>query len=423
MKINRLKAVLNVTSGNFFEMYDFFLYGIYASLIAQTFFPNDNKYVSMIMTLIVFGSGFLMRPIGALIIGSYIDKNGRRKGLILTLSLMAISMGIITLTPGYDTIGILAPILILVARLIQGISAGAELGGVSVYLSEISPPGKKGFFVSWQSSSLMAAILFSATIGFIMTKILTPVEMANFGWRIPFLIGCLIVPVIFYQRRHLQETEEFTKRKTHPTIKQIFTQLGNSWKIVLLGMTLVVASNTLFYMITVYMPNHGRMNLHLSNSDAFLVTALIAIVGFVLCPLMGALSDKIGRTKQLLIFSVIGVLLSYPVFYWWVSSPSFTRLLIAELFVCFVYAGYNGALMVNLTEIVPPAIRGIGFSLSYSLSQAVFGGFTPLVSTVLVHNTGDNASPALWLSFAATLSLIATFWQIRHQKQLPKLPN
>ncbi len=417
MQNNRLKAVLNVTSGNFFEMYDFFLYGIYASMIARTFFPNNNEYASMIMTLMVFATGFLMRPIGAMIIGSYIDKNGRRKGLILTLTLMAISMAIITLTPSYNTIGIAAPILILVARLIQGISAGAELGGVSVYLSEISPPEKKGFFVAWQSSSLMAAVLFAATIGFTMSKVLTATQMANFGWRIPFLIGCFIVPVIFYQRRNLQETEAFTKQKSHPTIKQIFTQLANSWKIVLLGMTLTFVSNTLFYMVTVYMPSHGKLDLHLSEIDAFFSTCLIAIIGFILCPIMGSLSDKIGRTKQLAFFSIVAISLSYPIFYWWTAAPSLTRLLIAELFICVVYAGYNGALMVNLTEIVPPAIRGIGFSLSYALSQAIFGGFTPVISTILVHKTGNNSSPALWLSFAAFCSLIATLYQIYRQKR------
>jgi MFS family permease len=416
MQNNRLKAVLNVTSGNFFEMYDFFLYGIYASMIAQNFFPNDNKYVSMIMTLLVFGSGFLMRPIGALIIGSYIDKNGRSKGLILTLTLMAISMAMITLTPTYNTIGIAAPILIVIARLIQGISAGAELGGASVYLSEIAPPNKKGFFVAWQSSSLMAAVLFAATIGFTMSKILSKEEMLSFGWRIPFLIGCLIVPIIFYQRRNLKETEEFLKRKSHPTIKQIFSQLTASWRIVLLGMTLTIVSNTLFYMLTVYMPSHGKLDLHLSEIDAFFSTCLIAVIGFILCPIMGSLSDKIGRPKQLMIFSILTILFCYPVFYWWTSAPSLASLLIAELFVCFVYAGYNGALMVNLTEIVPAAIRGIGFSLSYALSQALFGGFTPLISTVLVHKTGNNAAPALWVSFAAICSLLASLYQIRKEK-------
>lgn len=417
MKHNKLKAILNVTSGNFFEMYDFFLYGIYASMIAHNFFPSNNEYLSMLVALVVFGVGFLTRPIGALVIGSYIDKHGRSKGLVLTLALMATSMAIITFTPSYSKIGITAPLLILAARLIQGVSAGAELSGTSVYLSEVASPGKKGFFVAWQSASLMAAVLFAATIGFIMSKILTKEEMLDFGWRIPFLIGCLIVPLVFYQRRNLQETEEFSKRTHQPTIMEIYKQLASSWRTVLLGMTLTITSNTLFYMVTVYMPNHGKMDLHLSESDAFFATCVIAIAGFILCPLMGLLSDKIGRPRQLLIFSAIAILFSYPVFYWWTAEASITRMIFAELFVCFVYAGYNGALMVNLAEIVPTSIRGIGFSLSYALSQAIFGGFTPLISTVLVHKTGNNASPAIWISCVAVFSCLATIYQIRRQKQ------
>ncbi len=421
MQNKRLKSVLNVTGGSFFEMYDFFLYGIYASMIAQNFFPNDNPYVSMIETLLVFGSSFLMRPVGALIIGAYIDKNGRRSGFILTLTLMAASMGIITLTPSYDSIGIAAPILIVFARLVQGISAGAALGGASVYLAEIATPNKKGFFISWQWSSMMAAILFAAIIGFIMSKILTHDQMIDFGWRIPFLIGCLIVPVIFYQRRHLLESEEFAKRKTHPTLKQIFSQLVDNWRIILLCMVLTMLSNTLFYMFTVFMPNHGRLNLHLSENDGFYSTCLIAIIGFALYPLMGALSDKIGRKKQMAFFAIATILLCYPIFYWWTSAPSLNRLLIAELLICVLHAGYNGAFVANSIEIVSPEIRGISFSLSYALSIAIFGGFTPLISTVLVHKTHNNAAPAFWLLFTAVCSLLGVLYQSYRQKHKKSL--
>ena len=204
--------MLRVTSGNFLEMYDFQVYGFYATDIARTFFPNKSGFVSLMLSLGTFGAGFLMRPLGALVLGSYMDRHGRRQGLILTLSLMALGILLIAFVPGYAKIGVLAPLLVLVGRLVQGFSAGAELGGVSVYLSEMAPPGREGFYVSWQSASQQVAVVFAALLGAALSASLSHSELARWGWRVPFLVGCLIVPFLLLIRRSLQETEAFLAR-------------------------------------------------------------------------------------------------------------------------------------------------------------------------------------------------------------------
>src|ERR1700758_3999321 len=203
---SKIGMVLRVTSGNFLEMFDFFLSGVFASYIAKAFFPLESQYASLLLTFVAFGAGFLMRPLGAIFLGAYVDRIGRRKGLIVTLSIMACGTVLIAFVPSYATIGILAPLLVLIGRLLQGFSAGVELGGVSVYLSEIATPGHKGFYVSWQSGSQQVAIIVAALIGYILNKMLMPADISDWGWRVPFLIGCLIVPFVFYIRRSLEET-------------------------------------------------------------------------------------------------------------------------------------------------------------------------------------------------------------------------
>lgn len=404
-----VKSVLNVTSGNFFEMYDFMVYGIYATIIAETFFPNSNEHLSIMMSLGVFGAGFLMRPLGAIVIGAYIDKNGRSKGLSLTLGLMAIGMLMITFTPSYSSIGIMAPIIVLIGRLIQGLSAGVELGGVSVYLSEIAPPSRRGFFVSWQSASQQLAVVFAALIGYILTKFLNHQEMLEYGWRIPFLIGCLIVPIVFYQRRNLAETEEFKHRKQQLSIKDVFKSALASWKIILIGSTMVMFTTVSFYMITAYMPTYGKTILNLNSNSIFMVTVCVGLSNFIWLPIMGILSDKIGRVKPLILFSLLGVITVYPLLNWLVIDTTFNKLLMVQLWLSFLFAGYNGSMVVALTELVDKNSRTIGFSIAYSIATAIYGGFTPVISTLLVHSTNNKSTPGIWMSFAALCSLIAVF--------------
>jgi MHS family citrate/tricarballylate:H+ symporter-like MFS transporter len=406
---SRLSTVLRVTSGNFLEMFDFFLYGFYATYISKTFFPSNDEYASLILTFATFGAGFLMRPLGAVILGSYIDRIGRRKGLILTLGIMALGTVLIAFVPGYASIGIAAPILVLIGRLLQGFSAGVELGGVSVYLAEMATPGNRGFYVSWQSASQQVAIMASAIIGYLLSQWLTPAQIGDWGWRVPFFIGCMIVPVIFVIRRSLQETEEFLARKHHPSFQEILRSIAANWRIVLAGMMMVVMTTVSFYLITVYTPTFGKSVLKLSTADSLLTTFCVGMSNFFWLPVMGALSDKVGRRNVLLAFTLLPIMTAYPVMHWLVDNISFENLLVTELWLSFMYASYNGAAVVALTEVMPANVRTVGFSLAYSLATAIFGGFTPMLSTWLIEVTGDKAAPGYWMTFAAACGLVSVF--------------
>jgi len=406
-KKSAFKSIFIVASGNFLEMFDFMVFGYYATYIARAFFPTGSEFASLMLTLMTFGAGFLMRPVGALVLGAYIDRHGRRQGLLLTLGLMALGTLAIAVTPTYEQIGLAAPIIILVGRLIQGLSAGVEVGGVSVYLNEIAPPHRKGFFTSWQSASQQAAVVFAALIGLLVSTNLSPDTMQAWGWRIPFIIGCVMIPFLFVIRRHMEETEAFLNRKEHPRLGQILRTIGGNWGVVVQGTLMAVMTTVFFYMITAYTPTFGSKVLSLTPGESLFVTACVGITNFVLLPVMGALSDRVGRRPLLITATVLGAALAYPLMSWLVAAPSFGRLLAVELLLATIYATYNGAFIVYLTEVIPAHVRTVGFSLAYSLATAIFGGFTPAISTALIGATGDKAIPGAWCAAAAILSLLA----------------
>jgi MHS family citrate/tricarballylate:H+ symporter-like MFS transporter len=406
---SRFGTVIRVTSGNFIEMYDFFLFGFYATYIAKAFFPATSEYAALMMTFATFGAGFFMRPLGAIILGSYIDRIGRRKGLVLTLAIMASGTALIAFVPGYETIGLMAPFLVLLGRLLQGFSAGVELGGVSVYLSEMATPGNKGYYVSWQSASQQVAIIFSAGLGYFLNQTLSKEFIADWGWRIPFFIGCSIIPVVFYIRRSLQETEAYLAQKSHPTFREMLRTIRVNWPLVTAGTALIVMTTVAFYLITVYTPTFGKSILKLTTEESLLVTLCVGLSNFIWLPVMGALSDRIGRWPIMAAFSALTVLTAYPALSWLIANPSFGNMVMVELWLSFLYGSYNGATIVALTEIIPARVRTTGFSLAYSLATALFGGMTPLVSTWLIEATGDKAAPGYWMAGAGAISLVATF--------------
>ena len=404
---SRIHAVARVSSGNFLEMYDFMVFGYYAAAVGRAFFPSGNAYTSLMLSLMTFGAGFLMRPLGALVLGAYTDKHGRRAGLMLTLMLMSIGIVTIACTPSYATIGLIAPLLVLAGRLLQGFSAGMELGGVSVYLSEIATPGNKGFYVSWQSASQQAAVMFAALVGVMLTSTLTTEAMASWGWRVPLLIGCAIIPFLFRLRRSLEETGEFLARARRPPASEVLRSLVTNWPLILVGTLMVTMTTVSFYMITAYTPTFGSAVLHLTSGDSLIVTLCVGASNLMWLPTMGALSDRIGRRPLLVGCTLLMIATAYPAMLWLVDSPTFWKLLAVELWFSFLYGSYNGAMVVFLTEIMPVKVRTTGFSFAYSLAAALFGGFTPAISTYLIQTTGNRAVPGLWLSFAAACGLLA----------------
>lgn len=405
---SKIGAVIRVSVGNFLEMYDFMVFGYYAAAIGRAFFPTHNEYASLMLSLMTFGTGYLMRPLGAIVLGAYIDHHGRRKGLLLTLGLMAIGTLSIGCLPGYETIGLLAPLLVVAGRLVQGLSAGVEIGGVSVYLAEIATPGRKGFFVSWQSGSQQVAVIFASVIGLILSSELRPEEMAGWGWRIPLLFGSMLIPFLLFLRRSLLETDDFLARKHHPSAGEIWRTVAANWRLVILGMMLATMTTVTFYLITAYMPTFGSSVMHLSTRDSMLVTLFVGISNLCLLPTMGWLSDQWGRRPLLITFTVLALATAYPVLLWLANAPSFGRLLAVGLWFSLIFGGYNGSMVVFLTEIMPAHVRVSGFSFAYSLATGIFGGFTPAVSQYLIHVTGNRAMPGAWLSLAALMGLTAT---------------
>ncbi|HVI50337.1 MAG TPA: MFS transporter [Candidatus Sulfotelmatobacter sp.] len=414
--------IVQVASGNFLEMYDFMVFGYYATAIGKTFFPSTSDFASLMAVLMTFGVGYMMRPLGAFFLGAYIDRHGRRRGLILTLTLMAVGMLMVACIPGYETLGFVAPLIVFLGRILQGFSAGVELGGVSVYLSEIAPPDKKGFYVSWQSASLQCAVITAGLIGWLLSLNISPQQMNDWGWRIPLLAGCMIVPVLLRLRRTLRETEEFEARtkKHQPQLKEIFRSIASNWQLVLMGMLIVSLSNAAFYMITAYTPTFGQHELHLSSTDSLLVTLCIGVSNFIFVPIGGALSDKFGRRPVMVLAALVLLATAYPVLDWLTQAPSLERMLLAEFWLSIVYAQYNGAMIVYVTEIMPVEVRTAGFSLAYGLSQTVFGGFTPAICTYLIHETGNKAMPGVWISVAAVCALSSMAALALYQRSLNK---
>jgi MFS family permease len=249
--------------------------------------------------------------------------------------------------------------------------------------------------------------MFAALSGVVLSSALPPEKMTLWGWRVPLLLGCVIVPFLFRLRRSLQETDEFIARKRRPSTSEILRSLTANWGIVVIGMMMVTMTTVSFYMITAYTPTFGNAVLHLASVDSLIVTLCVGASNLFWLPVMGALSDRIGRRPLLFACTILMLVTAYPAMLWLVRDPSFSKLLTVELWLSFIYGSYNGAMVVFLTEIMPIDVRTTGFALAYSLATAVFGGFTPAISTYLIHFTGNRAVPGLWLSFAAACGLLA----------------
>jgi MFS family permease len=420
---SKTASVVMVASGNLLEAYDFVVFGYYAAAIGATFFPSRSEFASLMFSLMTFGAGFLMRPIGAVVLGAYMDNRGRRAGLLISLGLMALGTTLIAVLPGYATIGVMAPVMVVCARLMQGFSQGAEAGGVSVYLSEIATPGHKGFYVAWQSATNQVAVIAAALLGLLLAANLAREQMTAWGWRVPVLAGSAMIPLLFVLRRALTETDEFLQRPHHPTMADVVRGVASNWPLVLLGTMVMTMTTVSFYLITTYTPTYGTTTLKLSASRSMTVTLCVGIVNLVLLPVMGAVSDRIGRPPQMIVCTALAALTAYPALLWPVASPSFGRLLSVELWLALLYAGYNGAMVAYLTEMMPAAVRTSGFSIAYSLGTAIMGGFTPAICAYLIQATGNRAMPGIWLSFAALISLAGVLIvRARSSSMVPPLP-
>jgi MFS family permease len=404
----KMKAVIRAGTGNFLELYDFLVYAYFATYIARAYFPVADEFTSIMLALGTYGVASIARPFGAVLLGSYMDRHGRRKGLLVTLTLMAIGTATLAFTPSYATIGLLAPIIITAGRLIQGFSIGVEAGGVNVYLAEIATPKNRGFYCSWQGGSQALGVMAATGLGAFLTATLTAEQMQDYGWRIPLVVGCGIIPILFWLRRSLQETEYFEKSTHARSTGEVVRILLEHWGILTIGVMLTILNTTMFYFVNTYTPTYGMRALQLDPLGTFMVALVVGTASFCLLPVGGIVSDRIGRFPTLIGVPALVLVTSYLGMAWLDAAPSFERLLGIELWLAALYAMYAGTLVPLLTEIIPGKARSSGYSVILSLANGLFGSFTPFIATGLIEMTGDRASPAYWLSACAALSLLGS---------------
>ncbi len=417
---SRKKSILAAVIGNALEWYDFLAFAFMTPIVAKLFFPSnpadpDNNINQILLTTAVFGVGFFMRPVGGIVLGLYGDRKGRKAAMVMVTGLMAVAIALITLAPTYAAVGILAPLFIVLARLLQGFAAGGEFGTSTALLIEMAPPGRRGFYGSWQMTGQMVALLLGAAAGTLITEIFTQEQLMAWAWRLPFAFGLLIVPVAIYIRRQVEEPEAFKQMKAAQaagTVRQatLGEMLRNHLRETLVGMGLVVTLTVSIYITFTYLTTFSTVTLKLPLRDTFLVQMASAAFMIVLMPIMGAWSDRVGR-RPLMIGSLIGYLLVlYPAYAWLTAEPSITRLLVAQLSICVFVSVYFGVFSTVIAELFPANVRSLGMSIAYNIAVMVFGGFAQFIVTWLIRATGSPMAPAYYVMFGVVVGLVAAFF-------------
>jgi MHS family proline/betaine transporter-like MFS transporter len=401
------RAVIASVIGNGLEWFDFLSYAYFASTIAHIFFPLADHTASLMLTLGVFAAGFVVRPIGGVLLGIYADRAGRRKALTLLMAMMAVGTLLIGLAPSYDTIGLAAPALVILARLIQGLSVGGEFGSAAAMLTEYAPPGQRMFYGSFQMASQGVALLLASGFAYVLTTQLDAQNLQNWGWRIPFLFGALIGPVGVYIRHNVGESPAYLQAQAaRATALDRPTPARLPMASVICGIGVIAVGTSLNYLWRSYMPTYVVEHLHLPISAALggsTITGLIAIAGY---PLSGWLADRVGAFRLFFPSVIVFALAAYPLYAYVVAAPSVERLfsaqIISSLFLCLMSGPHPGM----LAALFPTSMRSTGIALSYNIAVLLFGGLAPLTVTWLIAVSGNIMMPAYYQIMAAVLSLI-----------------
>jgi len=402
------RLLFAVTLGNALEWLDFSAFALFAVFIARDFFPAESELASLLAVFATFAAGFVMRPVGALVLGSYADRAGRRAALSLTILLMAAGTAVIAFTPGYAAIGAAAPVLIVLARMLQGLSAGGEIGGAVAFLVEHAPDGMRGRYASWQQAGQAGAFLLAGLSGHLVTNLLTPAQVQAFGWRLPFVFGLAIAPVGLYIRWKLDETPLFDRYRRQ-RLSRGAAPVGELFRAhrraLAIGIALVAAGAVCNHLAN-YMPTYLIRELKMKLSSAY-IGLFVFGCALSIAPLIGAWCDRVGRVPLMRASAAGMLILAYPSF--WVLNrwPGETTLVLVQLvlgLLLVVYAVPGYAVGAGL---FPTRVRGTGLAVIYSVGVTVFGSLTPMVGTVLVELTGDRTAVAWWFIAAALISLAA----------------
>lgn len=399
------RAVTAAVVGNVLEWYDFAIYAYMATVIAKKFFPAGDEVTALLSTFAAFGVGFVVRPLGGILIGRLGDLKGRKTALLLTIALMAAATVLIGLIPSYETIGPAAPILIVIARMLQGFSAGGEWGGSTAFIVEWAPENQRGFYGSLQQCSVAGGLLLGSAVAALVSTVLTPQTVDAWAWRIPFLLGGLLGPVGLYMRRNIGETPAFARvaKETTPTATSDASALA--W-LAARAFGLTILWSVSYYIVLAYMPTFMQKHLMLGRSEALWATTagLFALVTTI--PLAGLLSDRFGRKPLLLAACVVFMVLPYPLFNLMLAGASLGTIIAIQVALALGIALYSGPGPPAIAEIFPTKGRSTWMSTGYSLSVAMFGGFAPFVATWLIEKTGSLLSPAYYVMAAAAASTV-----------------
>jgi MHS family proline/betaine transporter-like MFS transporter len=398
----RRRAVVAGIIGNTLEWYDFGVYGFLATVLARQFFPASEQYVALLQTFGVFGVGFAARPLGALLMGRLGDILGRKAVLVLTILMMATGTIAIGAVPNYARIGIVAPIVLLFARVLQGLAAGGEWGNAAAFLAEWASTGRRGFYGGMLLASVSGGMLLGSGASALVSTLLTQQHLFAWGWRIPFLAGAALVPVGLYMRRKVEEPPPFRshsgERKPLPA--------GNFYGLLLRASCLCLPLMIASYMATVYMPSYAELYGHLARSSALWSNTCALGLTVIAAPFVGSLSDRYGRRRLIIINSAALIVFSFPLYLWIASAVPFGTFLCIQLLLTIMVVGCNGGVPAAVAEIFRTSSRSTGAALANAIA-GLLGGFAPLISTWLIGRTGSVVSPASLVVFAAAAALIA----------------
>lgn len=404
------QAVAAAVAGNVLEWYDFAVYGYVAIYIARKFFPAGDEVTALLSTFLAYGLGFVVRPLGGIVIGRLGDTRGRKFALIITIMLMAVGTVLIGVLPTYESIGILAPLLLVFARLLQGFSAGGEWGSSTAFIVEWAPTGRRGYYGSFQQMSVVAGLLLGSGVAAILTTLVSNEQMDAWGWRIPFLLGGILGPVGMYMRRNIEETPAYEKAAATAASAQPPAESPLLLAARAFGFTIVWT--VCFYVLLAYMPTYTQRYLNISPSAALWSNTIGLLVLVVAIPLMGKLSDRIGR-KPLLLACCIGfIVVPYPVFSLLLSTPDFAWLIAAQVLFALLIAMFSGPGPAAIAEIFPTRSRSTWMTTGYALATAIFGGFAPFISVWLIDRFQSPLAHTYYLIAAAVVSTLV-IWSLR----------
>ena len=408
-RMGKAQLIAACTIGNALEFYDFVIFSFFAGTIGALFFPAENATVQLMLALATYGVGFVLRPLGGVVLGAYADRKGRKKATILTLFLMAFGTALIGLLPTYAQIGPIAPLLIVLARLIQGFSAGGEVGASTTLLAEYAPKEERGFYGSWQLASQGLAILVAAALAWAINNFMPATELKAWGWRIPFFLGIFIVPIGLWLRSALRETHANEDDATTREVSSLSLTFKEHFSKVILGVMMIIGGTASNAIVVLYMSTYAVHQLHMPPATALFAGLAAGLVTLVVAPIAGALSDRVGRKPVAWVAYVLMALTIYPAFLLLNAYPALPTLLMVVFFLGSLNAAGGATIIITLAEIFPAEVRATGMSLVYALGVAIFGGFGQFIVTWMIKVSGDPIAPAWYVVVCCTATVVALF--------------